>query len=254
PEAGIYALAAQQRYRETVEAIDTLERKGPLSFAMRMQRLYALQAMGNYGRAEIEARNVGAAYPHTPELALIRADLLIQNKQWEDASLVLKQIRYEQPDSPSAVEAERRLDALPPIANLEKWYWGEAYNSGDYMGRFGTVVGSGFLRHGYFIPFARWLQPYAEFRYTADTRSGRDQRTTVADNFVGGYAGARVQPFAGEYLFAYLQAGVNKDLLDRRHGGDPAFDYQCCLYGFKSWGTGTVLLSLARGEAINTSC
>ena len=253
PEAGIYALAAQQRYRETVEAIDGLERKGPLSFAMRMQRLYALQAMGNYGRAEIEARNVGAAYPHTPELALIRADLLIQNKQWEDASLVLKQIRYEQPDSPSAVEAERRLDALPPIANLEKWYWGEAYNSGDYMGRFGTVVGSGFLRHGYFIPFARWLQPYAEFRYTADTRSGRDQRTTVADNFVGGYAGARVQPFAGEYLFAYLQAGVNKDLLDRRHGGDPAFDYQGGLYGFKSWGPGTVLLSLAPGEAIKTS-
>lgn len=253
PEANIYALANAQRYRETVAAIDELERTNRLSFAMQMQRLYALQAVRDSRRAQVEAGELQLAFPDAPEVALIRADLLIQDKKWEDASLVLKHIRHEHGDSSAGTEASRRLDALPPMANLDKWYWGEAYNSGDYLERFHTLVGSGFLRHGYFVPFARWLQPYAEFRYTVDTRSSVAQRSIISDNFVGAYLGARAQPFVSHYLFAYVQAGFNKDFLDRREEGDWAYDSQAGVYGFKSWGRGTVLLTFAPGEAIRTS-
>jgi hypothetical protein len=146
------------------------------------------------------------------------------------------------------------LQAIPPIANLDKWYWGEAYLSGDYLGRFGTVVGSGFIRHGYYVPKARWLQPYAEMRFTADTRSGVGaQRSIIADNFIGLSLGLRAQPFPTEYFFFYAQGGLNKDLLDRRHGGDWAEDYQVGIYGFKSWGPGTVLHTSAPGQEIPTT-
>ena len=252
PEAAIYALASAQKYSETVAAIDRLEQQGPLAFPMQMQRLYALQSLGEWPRAHAEVRKVQEAFPNAPEVALMRADLLARDKQWEDASLILKGIRREHENTPTAAEASRRLDALPPMGNLAKWYWGEAYNSGDYLERFGTLVGSGFVRHGYFIPHARWLQPYAEFRYTVDTRSGAGGRSTVADNFVGTYLGARAQPFAEHYLFFYAQAGLNQDLLDRRDDGDWAYDSQAGVYGFKSWGPGTVLLTLS-GEPIRTS-
>src|SRR5439155_5822789 len=158
-------------------------------------------------------------------------------------------------NAPAVNEAERRLQAIPPVANLDKWYWGEAYLSGEYLGRFGTVVGSGFIRHGCYISNARWLQPYAEMRFTVDTRSGGAgaQRTIIADNYVGLSLGLRAQPFATEYFFLYAQGGLNTDLLDRRHGGDWAEDYQAGLYGFKSWGPGTVLHTSAPGEEIPTT-
>ena len=46
--------------------------------------------------------------------------------------------------------------------------------------------------------------------------------------------------FETEYLFVYGQGGIDKDLLDRRQDGDWALDYQAGIYGFKSWGPGTV--------------
>src|SRR5205814_5334215 len=98
-----------------------------------------------------------AAYPESTEVAITRSDLLIKEHNWEEASGILRQIKNEYPDTPLAAEAQRRLQAMPPIANLDKWYWGEAYLSGDYLGRFGTEVGSGFVRHGYYVPKVRWL-------------------------------------------------------------------------------------------------
>ena len=253
PEETIYALANAQRYHETIGAIDALERTNRLSTGIQLQRLYALQAVGDWPRAHEEARKAHEQLPGLPEVALIRADLLIQDKRWADASLILGQLVRESANTNAIKEATRRLDAMPAIANLNKWYWGEAYNSGDYLGRFGTLVGSGFARHGYFVPRARWLQPYAELRYTVDTRSGGAQRTTVADNYLGGYLGARIQPFVEHYFFLYAQIGMNKDFLERREDGDWAYDSQAGAYGFKSWGPGTVLLSLALDETVRTS-
>lgn len=185
---------------------------------------------------------------------MLRSELLVHEHRWEEASEILKKIREDYPDTPLAAEAQQLLGGIPAIANLDKWYWGEAYVSGDYLGRFGTVLGSGFIRHGTFIPNARWLQPFQEFRFGVDTRSGvGGQRSVIADNFVGLYDGIRIQPLPAEYFFFYAMGGVNKDLLDQREDGDFALDYQVGLYGFKSWGPGTVLHSSTTGEAIPTS-
>jgi hypothetical protein len=185
-----------------------------------------------------------AAYTNSVDLAFLRSDLLVHDGRPIEASTVLREVRASHPATPVAAEADRRLEALPPIANLEKHFWGEAYNAGDYLGRFGTLVGSGYVREGAFIPDARWLQPYVEFRYDVDTHSGvPGQSTIISDNFVGLYGGIRAQLLPNEYLFVYGQAGTDKDLLGNRDSGNFAFDYQAGIYGFKSWGPGTILFS-----------
>lgn len=242
PEDRVYTLAREQKHREVVEAINELERKGPLSPSMELQRLYAWQALGETKLALEHFDRIASQQPHKPELALMHADLLISQHRWQEAAAILKALKTEQKETRFAVEAGNRLASIPEIANLDKWYWGEAYLSGDYHGRYGTVIGSGFARHGYYIPEVRWLQPYAEMRFSADTRSGAGPRSTIiTDNFIGFYGGMRAQLLPTEYLFIYGQGGINKDFLDRREDGDWALDYQAGVYGFKSWGPGTVL-------------
>lgn len=244
PEDRVYAFARENKNHEVIRAVDELERKGPISPAMELQRLYALQAIGEREKALAQLEKLSQKYPDKPELALARADLLIAAKRWREASELLGALAQKHRDTPVEVEARNRLAAIPEIANLKKWYWGEAYLSGDYLGRFGTVVGSGFARHGYYIPEVRWLQPYAEMRFSADTRSGAGRRSTIiTDNFLGFYGGMRAQLFETEYLFVYGQGGINKDFLARREDGDWALDYQVGIYGFKSWGPGTTLLT-----------
>jgi predicted Zn-dependent protease len=241
-EDRVYALARGQKHREVVEAINELERKSPLSPAMELQRLYAFQSLGETKLALEHFERVAKQQTNSPPLMLMHADLLIAQHRWPEASVILKKLKADHKDTPLAIEAQNRLAAIPEIANLDKWYWGEAYLSGDYRGRFGTVIGSGFVRHGYYIPEVRWLQPYAELRFSADTRSGAGRRSTIiTDNFLGFYGGMRAQLLPTEYLFIYGQGGVNKDFLDRREDGDWALDYQGGVYGFKSWGPGTVL-------------
>ncbi|MCI0745042.1 MAG: tetratricopeptide repeat protein [Verrucomicrobia subdivision 3 bacterium] len=240
-EERVYVLARQSKHREVVEAIAELERQEPLSPAMELQRLYAWLALGQTQLALERFDKVAQQHPSKPELALLHADLLMQQHRWSEASRVLKELQRAHPDTFLAAEAERRL-ASPEIVNFDKFFWGEAYLSGDYQGRYGTLIGSGFARHGYYIPEARWLQPYAEFRFSVDTRSGAGRRSTIiTDNFIGFYGGMRAQLVPGEYLFIYGQGGGNKDFLDRRENGDWALDYQAGIYGFKSWGPGTIL-------------
>jgi TolA-binding protein len=247
-EAHVYELARQRQHRELIAAVDAMEKKGAISLNMQMQRLYSYQALGESKQAIQQLNQIASGHSNSTELAFVKSDLLVQERRYTEASALLKKLKDEQPQTPVAVEAQRRLDALPPITNLDKRYWGEAYASGDYLGRFGTVVGSGFVRQGAFVPNARWLQPYAELRFGADTRSGTTgDRTIVTDNHLGLYAGVRAQPFVSEYLFAYAQGGGDVDFLDRRHNGDFSYDYQVGIYGFKSWGPGTVLLRTPPG-------
>jgi tetratricopeptide (TPR) repeat protein len=242
PEARIYELARQRKHRDVIAAIGELEAKGPLSFQMQMQRLYAYQALGQSKAALEQLDKITAPHSNSTELAFFRSDLLVQQHRWQEASKILKQLKSESGEWKTVLEAERRLDAIPPIANLDKHFWGEAYLSGDYLGRFGTVVGSGFIRQGAFIPHARWLQPYAEMRFGVDTRSGvAGERTIVTDNHLGLYGGIRAQLLPTEYLFVYAQAGGDIDLLERRQHGDFSYDSQAGIYGFKSWGPGKVL-------------
>ena len=248
----VFELARRGKYQDAIEAINKLEQQdGKLSWAMEMQRLYAWQALGQKERTLERANALAKMHPGSNDLALMRADILISGQHWQEASQILKEVKENNANTPIAGQARNRLDSIPPIANLDKWYWGEAYFSGEYLGRFGSIVGSGFARHGYFVPHARWLQPYAEMRFTADTRStvGRE-RTIIADNFLGFSLGVRAQPFPTEYFFFYISGGINKDLLDLRHDGDWAWDSQGGVYGFKSWGPGTVLLARGAGEAI----
>jgi hypothetical protein len=248
----IYHLVSQHQYREALAAIHSLEQHdGKLSWGIELQRLYVWQALGEAERALAQVAALAKTHPGSNELAFFQADLLIARHGWEPAAKTLIQVKDAQPNTPIAGQAERRLDALPPMANLDKWYWGEAYLSGEYLGRFGSIVGSGFIRHGWFIPQARWLQPYLEHRFTADTKSGVGrERTIIADNYLAFSGGVRAQILPTEYLFLYISGGLNKDLLDRWQSGDWAADWQGGIYGFKSWGPGTVLFTHAPGEVI----
>jgi len=247
-DARVYEFARQRKHREVIATVGEMEKKGPLSLQMQMQRLYSYQALGQPAEAIEQIDRISSLHSNSTELTFIKSDILLQQHRYGEAAALLKQIREETPSEKVAAEAKRRLDGLPPITNLDKHFWGEAYLSGDYLGRFGTVVGSGFVREGAFIPNARWLQPYAEFRFSADTRSGTTgERTIITDNHLGIYGGVRAQPFQTEYLFFYAQGGGDIDLLDRRNNGDFSMDNQAGVYGFKSWGPGTVLLRTPPG-------
>jgi TolA-binding protein len=254
-EDRIYDFARRGRHADALGAINELEaREGKLSWHIELQRLYAWQALRQFEPALKKLNDLSAKRPHAPELELFRADLLIAARDWNEAGRVLRRIKEQHPRTALAEQADNRLYAIPPVANLDKWYWGEAYLSGDYLGRFGTVIGSGFARHGFFIQDVRWLQPYVEFRFAADTRSGVGrERSIIADNFVALSAGVRAQPFPTEYLFVYAQGGGNTDLLERREEGDWAGDYQVGVYGFKSFGPGTVLHSGAAHDVLGTA-
>jgi tetratricopeptide (TPR) repeat protein len=254
-EDRIYDSARRGRHADALGAINELEaRGGKLSWHIELQRLYAWQALRQFEPALKKLNDLSAKRPDAPELELFRADLLIAARDWNEAGRVLRRIKEQHPRTALAEQADNRLYAIPPVANLDKWFWGEAYLSGDYLGRFGTVIGSGFARHGFFIQDVRWLQPYVEFRFAADTRSGVGrERSIIADNFVALSAGVRAQPFPTEYLFVYAQGGGNTDLLERREEGDWAGDYQVGVYGFKSFGPGTVLHSGAAHDVLATA-
>jgi hypothetical protein len=208
---------------------------------LQLQRLYALQSLGQSARALELTERLAVTQPDAPELVLIRADALIQDGRWPEASAELARLEAAMPGSEAAAKARRRLESLPPRYDVTKGYWGEAYFSGDYLGRYGDLVGSGVARHGTFVPGARWLQPYVEFRFSVDTDSGGGRRQTIiADNFVGFYGGMRAQVLPSEYLYVYAQGGTEQDLLDNRNDGNWAYDYQAGIYGFKSWGPGMV--------------
>jgi tetratricopeptide (TPR) repeat protein len=218
-EAIIYNLAEKRQHREVVAAIDELENKqGALDWSIKMQRLYALQAMGEVNRACQETEKMAVEKPDSVELAMMRADLLVQARRWQEASMVLKDVRAKNPGTPVAKEVDRRLAEIPAVENLDKWYWGESYMSGDYHTRFSSLIGYGYL---------------------VDTKSGAGARQTIiSDNSISLYGGVRAQLFAQEYLFVYVQGGGNKDLLDRRNKGEWRGDYTAGVYGYKAWGPG----------------
>jgi TolA-binding protein len=250
----IFNLASKQKYREVVDAIDQLQlKRGTVSWDLEMQRLYSLQALGQKKRAVDVATKLAQEKPDSVELAMLRADLLTSDKQWEQSSVVLKQVKDSNPNTPAAKEAQRRLDALPAMCNVDKKNWGEMYLSGDYHDRYGDLIGSGFIRDGTYVPHARWLQPYVGMRFGIDTKSGNGvQQTIVADDSISFVGGVRAQIFPTEYLFLYVEGGFNKDFLDRRHNGNFAEDYQAGIYGFKSWGPGVVFKGISVTNAPTT--
>jgi tetratricopeptide (TPR) repeat protein len=245
----VYDLARRNQHEEVLIALAEMEKKGPLPLEMEMQRLYSLQALGRNKEAAELAATLCAAHPNSTELALLRADCLMSARDWRQAAEVLKELQRDHPATPVALEAENRLALIPAVANVDKWNWGEAYLSGDYYSRWESIIGSGFVRSGTYIPGARRLQPYVQFQFVADTQSGTaGQPTVIADNFVGFYGGVRLQVLPTEYLFLYAMAGTENDLLDSGLGGDWAFDYQAGIYGFKAWGPGMILYNAPLAE------
>jgi tetratricopeptide (TPR) repeat protein len=259
-EEVIFSQVSKQHYREAVAAINELEKKRELSWDMEMQRLYALQALGEKQQAIDLAAKAAKKKPGSVELALLRADLLVSAHRWQDASQILKDVKYGNPQTAASAEAQRRLDALPPMCNLDKSNWGEMYAQGVHMSRYNSVIGSGFIRDGTYVPGARWLQPYVGMRFAADTKSGSGPRQTIIqDNSISFVGGARAQLFPTEYLFIYGEGGVNMDWLGVRNNGDWATDYQVGINGFKSYGPGVVLKDLstttnAVGQTVTNRC
>src|SRR5438128_3132403 len=120
-EQRVFDLAARQQHREAAAAVDAQEKRGELSWSMQMQRLYALQALGETAGALELADRLALTHPEATDLALLRADLLIRTQRWQDAAAVLKEVKREHRDEPVAQEAERRLRSLPPLPNLDRW-------------------------------------------------------------------------------------------------------------------------------------
>ena len=77
-EQHVYDLANQFKYQEVVDAVAELEKKEPLSFTLQMQRLYAWQSLHQYAMALDRANQLAPANPNQPDLALLRAELLVQ--------------------------------------------------------------------------------------------------------------------------------------------------------------------------------
>lgn len=239
-EAVIYNLAEKRQHREVVAAIDVLEKKrGNLDWSMKMQRLYALLAVGDTPRAAQESGKMAVEKPDSVELAMLRGDILVHEHCWQEASRIFMDVRAKNPNTPVAREVDRRLAEIPARENLDKWNWGESFNSGDYHSRFDSVIGYGYIRTGTYVPGARWLQPYVSFNYVVDTKSGVGPGLTIiSDNSIGVYGGFRVQLFPTEYLFLYVQGGGNQDLLSERSNGDWRGDFMAGIYGYKAWGPG----------------
>ena len=58
-----------------------MEKEEKLSWPMQLQRVYALQQIGDVDRALLEANQLSTTHPESTELALVRADLLIRAHQ-----------------------------------------------------------------------------------------------------------------------------------------------------------------------------
>jgi hypothetical protein len=107
-------------------------------------------------------------------------------------------------------------------------------------------VGAGFIREGSFIHGARWLQPYLEFSFVADTKSGVEegQISILEENLVSLFGGMRAQVLSNTDFFVYAKGGGTKELIDFQHEGNWFEDFQGGFYGHESIGPGTIMLDI----------
>jgi tetratricopeptide (TPR) repeat protein len=108
-ETRVFELAGQGRHGEVVTAVHELESRGDLSWLMEMQRLYALDQMGDLTLALDHANRLALRQPSAVELTLFRADLLSRLGRVPEALALWGKLVREEPGTRAAVEAARRI-------------------------------------------------------------------------------------------------------------------------------------------------
>jgi len=197
-----------------IAAVDDLAARGEATPALRMEQAYALERTGDQKRAlEVMDSLPGAT---AGENGLMRATLLLKLGRTQEAYEGFRQVRDAAPDSLEGRRAAAQIAALPPAANLERWFWGEMDVYGTYLGRYGIGVAAGRIRQGAYVPGARWLEPFVQADFSLDSSSnvGEGITTIYNENLAGFHLGARIRPFASQTFTFYFLGGWVNNLID----------------------------------------
>jgi tetratricopeptide (TPR) repeat protein len=246
-ENRLYELLRENQDSAALEWLEKIEADFPqgLPAPLQMERIYILQRMGRYDRALEIAAGLAEAGESNPDFKLLYADLLARTGQFTKAIQTLKEVESDHAGAPHGRMGRRQRFYLPASQDPRRWAWGEGYTDATYLGRFGTVIGSGSIRQGTFMPGARWLQPFAGFQFLVDSRS---ERTAVgglssifSENLAAIHTGIRAVPFRNENFQIYATGGFQKDLLAAVNEGEWFPDFRVGVSGYQGWGPGLVL-------------
>jgi len=210
----VYDLIRAKDDPAVIAAVDDLAARGEATPALRMEQAYALERTGDEKRAlEVMDSLPGAT---AGENGLMRATLLLKLGRTQEAYEGFRQVRDAAPDSLEGRRAAAQIAALPPAANLERWFWGEMDVYGTYLGRYGIGVAAGRIRQGAYVPGARWLEPFVQADFSLDSSSnvGEGITTIYNENLAGFHLGARIRPFASQTFTFYFLGGWVNNLID----------------------------------------
>lgn len=210
----VYDLLQAKDDEAAVAAVDELSARDEATPALRMEQVYALQRIGDTRRA----LEVLEAMPDADsgETGLMRATLLLKLGRTGEAYEGFRAVKEAGPESLEGRRAAAQIAALPPAANLDRWFWGEMDVYGTYLGRYGIGVAAGRLRQGAYVPGARWIEPFAQAGFNLDSASqaGEGITTIYNENLAGFHLGVRLRPFASQTFTVYFLGGWVNNLID----------------------------------------
>ena len=210
----VYDLVRTKDDEAVVAAVDELATRGEATSALRMEQVYALQRTGRTARALEILDSLPEA--NTGETGLMRATLLLNLGRTGEAYEGFRSVRDASPDSLEGRRAAAQIAALPPAANLDRWFWGEMDLYGTYLGRYGIGVAAGRIRQGAYVPGARWIEPFVQADFSLDSSSkvGEGITTIYNENLAGFHLGVRLRPFASQSFTVYFLGGWANNLID----------------------------------------
>ena len=210
----VYDLVRAKDDEAVIAAVDDLSGRGEATPALRMEQVYALQRTGQAQRA-LEILD-GMPEATSGETGLMRATLLLKLGRTGEAYEGFRAVQDAAPDSLEGRRAAAQIAALPPAANLDRWFWGEMDVYGTYLGRYGIGVAAGRIRQGAYVPGARWLEPFVQAGFSLDSASqaGEGITTIYNENLAGFHLGARIRPFASQSFTFYFLGGWVNNLID----------------------------------------
>ena len=210
----VYDLIRSKDDEAVIATVDDLSVRGEATPALRMEQVYALQRTGQEARALEILESLPDS--RSGEIGLMRATLLLKLGRTGEAYEGFRSVQDAAPDSLEGRRAAAQIAALPPAANLDRWFWGEMDVYGTYLGRYGIGVASGRIRQGAYVPGARWLEPFVQADFSLDSSSnvGEGITTIYNENLAGFHAGARIRPFASQSFTFYFLGGFANNLID----------------------------------------
>lgn len=210
----VYDLVRATDDEAVIAAVDELSARGEATPALRMEQVYALQREGQAERALQIIDSLPEAT--SGETGLMRATLLQRLGRTAEAYQAYRAVQDAAPESLEGRRAAAQIAALPPAANLDRWFWGEMDVYGTYLGRYGIGVAAGRIRQGAYVPGARWLEPFVQAGFSLDSSSkvGEGITTIYNENLAGFHLGARIRPFASQSFTFYFLGGWVNNLID----------------------------------------